>query len=93
MGGTFNSFEVLVVTNAAAVGFTPSTYGTARQAIVQVQAEAIRYRFDGGDDPTTTVGLEAAAGTIIKLTSKDQLIKFRAIAVATDAKCVAEFGY
>ena len=93
MSGTFNAFEALVVTNAAAVGFTPATYGTARQAIVQVQDQAIRYRIDGVADPTTSVGIEAAVGTIIKLTSKDQLQKFRAIAVSTDAVLAAEFGY
>ena len=92
MSGTYNSGEALTVSTSA-VGFTASTYGTARQALVQVQDQDIRYRFDG-NDPTASVGFEAAVGAIITLTSKDQLIKFRAIrSGGTDGKAFALFGY
>lgn len=92
MSGSYNAGEPLAVTNAAAVGFTAATYGNTRNAFAQVQDNPIRYRFDG-TDPTTTVGIEAPVGSIIQLTSKDQMVKFRAIATGGNAVVFAEFGY
>lgn len=92
MGGSYITGENLAVTSSAAVGFTAATWGNARHAIAQVQNNPVRYRIDGAD-PTTTVGILAPVGSIIHLTSKDQLKKFRAIATGGDAVVFGEFGY
>ncbi len=91
MGGSYNAGEPLAVSSTA-VGFTTSKYINRRQAFVQVQVNPIRYRFDG-TDPTTAIGLIAPVNSIIHLSSKDQLVKFRAIATGDDAVCFGEFGY
>ncbi|KKN47966.1 hypothetical protein LCGC14_0657800 [marine sediment metagenome] len=92
MSGSYNAGEPLAVTNSVAVALTAGTYGNNRHAIVQVQGNPIRYRFDA-TDPTATVGFLIPVGAFIRLTSKDQLVKFRAIATGGDAVCFAEFGY
>ncbi len=92
MTGSYNAGEPLAVTSAAAVGFTAATYENKRNAFAQVQVAPIRYRFDG-TDPTAAIGIEAPVGSTIKLTSKDQMVKFRAIATGGDAVVFAQFGY
>ena len=94
MSGTYSARETLTVTSSTAVGFTPGTYGTARGAFVVVEGGAIRYWLDNvSSDPTPTIGLLAPVGSRIYLTSKDQLVKFEAIAVGVDATLSAVFGY
>lgn len=92
MGSSYNAGEALAVTSSAAVGFTSATYGNNRNAFVQVQKNPIRYRIDA-TAPTALIGVEAAVGSVIQLSAKDQLVKFRAIAVGADAVLFAEFGY
>ncbi len=91
MSGSYNAGEPLAVSSTA-VGFTAATYENRRQAFVQVQVNPIRYRFDA-TDPTALIGIIAPVGSIIHLSSKDQLVKFRAIATGDDAVCFGEFGY
>ncbi len=89
---SYNAFEALAVSSTA-VGFTAATYLNRRSAFVQVQGNPVRYRIDGVADPTASVGIEAPVGAIIQLKTKDQMVKFRAIATGADAVCAAEFGY
>lgn len=91
MPGSYNAFETLAVSSAA-VGFTRTTYGNARNAFGTVEGNSIRYRIDG-TDPTAAVGHLAPVGAVIHLTSKDQLVKFRAIATGADATLTGSFGY
>ena len=94
MSGSYSARETLTVTSSAAIGFTAGTYGTARSAFVVVEGGPIRYWIDDvSSNPTGTVGLLAPIGSRIYLTSKDQLVKFEAIAVGVDATLSAVFGY
>ena len=72
-------FQAITVTNAAAVSLTSS--GT--RAIVSVEGNSVRVRWDG-TAPTTSVGHLLASGAMIELTGND-LATFKAIAVGADA--------
>jgi hypothetical protein len=72
-------FQTLTVTNAAAVSLTY----TGTHAIVSVESNSIRVRWDG-TAPTTAVGHLLPAGSMLELTGND-LATFKAIATGSDA--------
>ena len=75
--------QVAVSTTAVAL---PSIPSKASYAIVNVNAQPLRYR-DDGTVPTATVGMPLAAGDEIALVSPAQIRAFRAIrSGGTDAE-------
>lgn len=54
--------EQLTVTTGAVVSLTAAKYDGAEHAFIQVDDESIRYWDDADTDPTTTVGIQIAAG-------------------------------
>lgn len=87
------AFETITVSGTA-VGFTATTYHVksstnaphkiAEFAVVSVETDSIRYRTDGSD-PTGSVGHLLMAGDVLFLSSADDVRKFKAIRVTTDA--------
>lgn len=78
--------------STAAVGLTMPT-GMVKPlcATIQVKTDAVFYTTDGST-PSSTVGFEAAVGTIIGLTDSGEVKRFKAIRKTTDATLEAEFG-
>lgn len=73
----FATGEVKTVSGTA-VGLTAATYVHAVSAVIQVQAEPIRWRIDG-TDPTGSVGFIAPAGSEIYLDAYNEIANFKAI--------------
>lgn len=87
------AYESLTVSSTA-VGLTASKYTqtsatlptiSAKFALITVEDDAIRFRTDG-TDPTTTEGHKLAAGDTLLLDCWDDIRRFKAIRVTTDAK-------
>ena len=81
IGPSFTGNQVLTVAGTA-VGFTASNFSEGGfrlpHAFIQVQGEAVRWAADG-TTPTAAIGIEAEAGSIIKLNSVHQVESFLAI--------------
>lgn len=87
------AFETVTVSSTA-IGITstlvtkPSTTEgqsrTAEFALVTVETDSIRYRTDG-TNPTAAVGHLLVAGDVLQLDNFDDIRRFRAIRVTTDA--------
>jgi hypothetical protein len=78
-----SGFEQIVVSNAHSETLTSATYGAATKAMITVEGNSIRARFDG-TAPTTTIGHLYLVGATITLTGHD-ITHFKAIAVGSDA--------
>jgi hypothetical protein len=77
------AFETLTVTNAVAKILTAVTYGTATNALITVEGNSVRVRWDG-TAPTTTVGHLCVVGTMLEIAGHD-ITHFKAISVGADA--------
>lgn len=83
-------YELLTVTNAAAVGFTAATSAEARAAACTLEGTAtLRYRYDG-TAPTTTEGHlattpSATAPVALTIQGRNNVVRFRTIATAGNA--------
>ena len=87
------TFEKLTVSSTA-VGLTSTKYdqrSTTNQpniqaefALVSVETDALRYRTDG-TDPDATTGHKLEAGDELLLSGANDIQRFRAIRVTTDA--------
>lgn len=88
------NYESLTVTNAVQVLtasiYKPSTSITknsdkpAARAIITIETDQIRYRYDGGN-PSATVGHLMSPGDIILLVGEFAIKNFKAFRVTTDA--------
>jgi hypothetical protein len=78
-------YESLTITNAVAVALTQATYDAARQAVITIEDNPVRVRWDG-TAPTTTEGHLFSAGDSITLQFSADIFHFRAIATAGNAK-------
>lgn len=74
---SYTAHESIAVAGAA-IGLTAATIANMGDALLTVEDAAIRFTVDG-TTPTATVGHLAQPGDVIKLTSPDELQKFRAI--------------
>jgi len=73
-----NSFETVTVTGTA-IGITAALITNAtKSAFLTLETAQIRYRTDG-TNPSATVGHLLEVGETLKLTSIDEMNKFRAI--------------
>ncbi len=71
-----NNHEMVTVGNTV-VRLTAGRYKDNKRAIITVEG-SFRYWLDG-QNPTTALGHLASDGQVIKLESKDEMTKFRAI--------------
>jgi hypothetical protein len=78
-----SAFETIIVSNAHAEILTVATYGAATKAIITVETNPVRVRWDG-TAPTTAIGHLCAAGSTIEITDHD-ITHFKAIATGADA--------
>lgn len=85
----FASEEVTVA--GTAIGFTAATYKGAGAALVYVNTAQVRFTVDG-TTPTSSVGIVVDPGWCIKLSSPDQVQKFKAIRTGVSATLHCEFG-
>lgn len=74
-------FESITVTNAHAESLTVPA--TATKAIITIEGNSVRIRYDGMA-PTTSVGHLHEIGDVIELSGHD-LTHFKAIAIGSDA--------
>jgi hypothetical protein len=79
------TYEPLVVTSAAPVGLTKAIYDGAYVALITVEDNPVRVRYDGVA-PTPTEGHYLSPGDIIRLDFSIDIWKFKAIATTGDAK-------
>lgn len=92
-GSTFDAFQTITVSTIA-IGLTVATIDRDEEALVTVETQPVRFRFDG-TDPTSTVGHLLAANDILKLNSRDQLSRVRFIrssAATGDATLQCSYG-
>ncbi len=89
-GALWDEGERLTVSNTVLL-LTASKYGDRTLARIQVQNEAIRFRYHGGDDPTQSTGSLANPRDQIILENHEEIVRFRMCASATDA--IAEITY
>ncbi|HAV42626.1 TPA: hypothetical protein DCX15_01225 [bacterium] len=74
------AFEILPVTNTAAVGLSSALYSdVTRQTLISVEDGAVRFRYDGGD-PTSTTGHPISSGTLFNLQGLNTIKNFKVIA-------------
>lgn len=73
-----------VTVGAVAVGLTIPGGATPHRAVLSVQGQPIRYRYDGVD-PTSSVGHLAAAGSELELIGATRISQFHMIRQGTDA--------
>lgn len=67
---------------------------SATGAVIQVQAQPIRFTLDGTNPVATTTGFLAAAGDQIYLNSQQELQSFKAIRDGgTDASCEVHYQF
>jgi hypothetical protein len=78
-------YESLTITNAVAVSVTASKLDSVRQAIITVEDNPIRCRWDG-TAPTTTEGHLFQSGDALTLQFATDIYHFRAIATGANAK-------
>ena len=78
----------LSVTSATVITLTVPR--AANVAEIYVRTAPVVFTRDG-TDPTATAGIQADAGDIIVLNSRDELDKFEVIAVATTATLDVEY--
>jgi hypothetical protein len=78
------AFESVTVTNAAAVSLTQATYDAARMAIITVEDNPVRIRWDG-TAPTTAVGHLLSVGDTFTLHFSADIFHFQAIATGGNA--------
>ena len=89
---SYTQFEELAITNGAVVPLTAGTYGTMNRAVLTVADASLRFRVDG-TDPTTAVGHILYDKDEVKLTSAEEIIKFRCIATsATNVELSCSYG-
>jgi hypothetical protein len=79
------AYEALTITNAVAVGLTSATFDAARMAVITIEDNPIRIRWDG-TAPTTSEGHLFQAGDSVTVTFSGDIHHFRAIATAGNAK-------
>jgi hypothetical protein len=77
-------YESLTITNAVAVPLTQATYDAARQAVITVEGNPVRVRWDG-TDPTTAEGHLLSVGDTLTLHFSADIFKFAAIATGANA--------
>jgi hypothetical protein len=94
-----NAKEVIsAITNAVVRGFTSALItdggrARAREVVIQVADEAIRY-WTTGDDPTASIGMLAEAGTSFTIKGFHDIENFKCISTtATDAKITAQIYF
>lgn len=73
----FFAYEDLTVSTTA-VGGTAATYSNGDYAHIQVESAPVRFRLDAGT-PTSSVGTRLEPGDILKLESRDEVVRFKAI--------------
>ena len=78
------AYEAVTVTNAAAIGLTLATYSNAETALITVESNPVRVRYDG-TAPTTTEGHLLSSGDTIMLNSTEDIYNFKAIATGGNA--------
>jgi hypothetical protein len=78
------AFESVTVTNAAAVGLTQATYDAARMAVITVEDNPVRVRWDG-TSPTTAVGHLLGVGDTLTIHFSADIFHFKAIATGGNA--------
>ena len=71
------AYESITVAGTA-IGFTAATMDQAVEALVTVEAGAVRFRADG-TDPTAAVGHVLEVGDVLKVRSQNDLQKIRFI--------------
>lgn len=94
--GAFNH-EALTISTTA-LSLTASTYGAgtvsgsgASRAILEIENDTLRYLTTGAA-PTSSVGIQLGAGSIIYLCNPGEIARFRAIrSGSTDAKIQASY--
>ena len=92
-GATWDGFESITVSSSA-VRLSASEVTDHDMATIDVEGAAVRFRVDGVADPTASVGRQALAGDIIKLTDPSELANFRVIRRdGTDATLRVTYGY
>jgi hypothetical protein len=81
----------LSVTSGAVVTLTPPAIATgATVAELFVRTAPVTFTRDG-TNPTATLGFEASAGDVIRLNSRDEVDRFKTIAVSTTATLDVEY--
>ena len=78
-----DSYEAITVSNVA-IGFTAGNITGKKGVYLSVEADEVRYRYDG-TDPTATEGHLLYVGDRLQLMHPTVLSKFRMIRVTTDA--------
>mgnify|MGYP006266656553 CR=1 FL=1 len=82
-------FETITVSTTALM-LNSSKVHAAERAVVQVQAQSIRVRWDGGT-PTDTIGFLYAANSIFAICGQENMAKLRMIRVSSDATVVVTY--
>lgn len=87
MGYVGYAFEQINVGTATAVGFgtaniTPTGSASAERAIVSVETNRIRYKYDGGT-PTAALGHIAEAGDFLTITDYTNIQNFKALSIGS----------
>lgn len=83
------AWEKITVTTTAATGITPERQG--RSALISVETNPVRIRYDGGA-ATATDGHLLNAGDTIRITSADDLAKTSVIAIGANAVLQITYG-
>lgn len=78
----------LIQTGAAFLG-----QKQARKAIISVETDQIRFTIDGANTPTSAVGHLLNVGDFLILNSAEELQRFLAIRVTTDASIKVTYYY
>lgn len=91
MSESFTQFETLNVSSSV-VPLTASKYGNLNRALVTCGAANIRFTVDG-TTPSTAVGHILYDSDEVKLTSREEIVGFRAIRDdSTDASLACSYG-
>ena len=84
------AYEAITVSSTA-LGLTasnyaesPSTRGTVKRVLITVETDQVRFTTDG-TTPTSSIGHLVDARQTITLEGRDDIAKFKAIRVTTDA--------
>jgi len=87
-GSTPIGYEQLTVdATVGGIALTASKYGTAKSAVIFIEAADIRARIDGGA-PTTTLGNPFYADDEIDLYTPEAIANFRAIRTGTTSAVI-----
>lgn len=85
------AFERIAIDmTAGGIPLTASVYLTSRYAEITIEGSSLRFTVDG-TPPTATIGHAMSPNDVIRLDSHEDIVKFRAIAMAGTAYVVATY--